>query len=110
MGKMKMDRSSSEKSPAQTRNGNNGFSSSLALQAWWLDKQSESQQHPSAAEKWECKEQSLQDTTYSHHSVLHDRALAEWLFLALNTGLQHIEKLEEIDRRIIRIVRGLKTS
>lgn len=35
MGKIKIYHSSSEKSPAQTQNGNNGFSSSLALQAWW---------------------------------------------------------------------------
>lgn len=52
----------------------------------------------------------LQDTTYLHHSVLHGRALAEWSFLAWNSELQRIEKLERTDRRIIRMERGLKTT
>lgn len=97
---MKIYHSSSEKSPARTQNGNNGFSSSLALVVY-----KQSGKHHSAAEKWEGKKQSLQDTTYLHHSALHGRALAEWLFL---TELQCLEKLEKTDRRIRRMERDLK--
>lgn len=65
------------------------------------------QQHPSAAGNWERKEHSLQDTSYLHHSALHGRALAEWLFV---TELQSVEKPEKTPTRRIRMERGLKKS
>lgn len=65
-----------------------------------------SQQYPTNAEKWECKEQNLQDTIYFHHSAQKIRASTE-LFPSLDTELQGIEKTEKIHRRVRNVERGL---
>lgn len=57
--------------------------------------QAKSQQHPSAAEKWEHKEQSLWDTTYLHHSVLHGRAWLSGYFWQNFSTLKNWRKLTE---------------